>query len=313
MMKQVIDSGHVDPRSYIGQKFAMTHKPASEKGQDYRKLNRDQAAEYRLQWVQKEYAMTQEKRSFVETWRRVDVTKGRKMTLSKMSRDEGHDVESIIGCLKTAYKCSLMGFPWCGIHPQSEGMEYMKLEFGFEETFEQCWSIYKTEFNDLINLTGRPAASEQPGGEKAAAIQQPGEVVEINNKASPKEKHSPRVKTAEEKHVQEVIKNATAMKSQSLARVSEALGILASIDEDPSWAWARNEQNKGRLQRVLDEFRSSFTPFGKQIMVQKLSELKKQHGSQLLHVELITFMDSKQRLDKLTSEVDKILRRHNVK
>ena len=137
--------------------------------------------------------------------------------------------------------------------------------------------------------------------------------MEINNKPSPKEKNSPRVKTAEEKHVQEVIKNATAMKSQSLARVSEALGILASIDEDPSWAWARNEQNKGRLQRVLDEFRSSFTPFGKQIMVQKLSELKKQHGSHFLHVELITFMDSKQRLDKLTSEVDKILRRHNVK
>ena len=103
------------------------------------------------------------------------------------------------------------------------------------------------------------------------------------------------------------------MKTESLARVNEALGILASIDEDPSWAWARNEQNKGRLQRVLDEFRSSFTPFSKQIMVQKLSELKKQHGSQLLHVELITFMDSKQRLDKLTSEVDKILRRHNVK
>ena len=47
--------------------------------------------------------------------------------------------------------------------------------------------------------------------------------------------------------------------------------------------------------------------------MQKLSELKKQHGSQLSHVELITFMDSKQRLDKLTSEVDKILRRHNVK
>ena len=57
----------------------MTHKPASEKGQDYRKLNRDQAAEYRLQWVQKEYAMAQEKRSFVETWRRVDATKGRRM------------------------------------------------------------------------------------------------------------------------------------------------------------------------------------------------------------------------------------------
>ena len=82
-LTQIIDSGHVDPRSPIGQKFNLTHKPTSEKGQEYKKLSRDQAAEYRLQWVQKEYAMAQEKRSFVETWRRVDVTKGRRMTLSR--------------------------------------------------------------------------------------------------------------------------------------------------------------------------------------------------------------------------------------
>ena len=168
-LQRAVSDIFVDPRSSVGQQFSLAHKPGTQAGDEYRALGRAEAADFRMRWAKKQYAQFAEGRTYEEKFTHTDWANSKRMTLRKMIRDQGDDVKGIIGCLKTCHKCSLMGFPWIAVRPQTERVEYMLLSFGFTETVEKAWTTFKREFNPNKELSGGKhhhkhdaAASSQP-------------------------------------------------------------------------------------------------------------------------------------------------------
>ena len=156
-MTRLIDAvsqKQVCPRSSLGQQFAACHKKGTPHGGAYRSLGRADAAEFRLKWAQEKLKYAKQGREYSETWRRTDKTLGRRIPFCKMVIDQGFNALAVVGALKTVYKCSLMGSPWCERHPQTERLEYMLLEFGFSEEFEKAWRRYTHEFDAVGEQVG---------------------------------------------------------------------------------------------------------------------------------------------------------------
>ena len=268
------------------------------------------------------------------------------MVLAKMIREEGNDIDALIGCLRAAYKCSLMGPPWAVRHPQTERMEYVLLEFGFQESFEQCWSIFKEEFNDRLDIrrpkqAGRPpsaisdgaalagdggASSAGHGGASAghggaaaggnggSADDKPKckAAAKAQSKARGKEPKEKVKLTQEQQTLVDLQKAADKMKVAALQHTSAALGILQQIEDSTEWQWAKNEQNQGELSTKLNDFKGALNEFGRAYMVQKCADIKKRWGQAHLTVELNNFLAAKPKLDALEKELQVVLKRHNV-
>ena len=81
------------------------------------------------------------------------------MPLTKMIIDQGTDPCGIIGCLRTAWKCSMTGHPWVQVHPQTERVEHMLLNFGFKDEFEQAWRTFVDEVKRLVELSTSPTGN----------------------------------------------------------------------------------------------------------------------------------------------------------
>ena len=82
-------------------------------------------------------------------------------TPAKVWEDLGgrSDPSIIEGVLKGHSKCVAMGPPWIHIHPQTELVEIVIIEFAWQETFETSWDQYTT-----ATIENQPAAITDAGG-----------------------------------------------------------------------------------------------------------------------------------------------------
>ena len=312
-MKEALDANCVDPRSAIGQKFLLAHPKGTPHGDAYHSLNRSAAQEFRVRWVEEKYKAMKRGRVKSETWRHVDITSGKRMPLGKMIQDQGHDQLGVLGCIKTAYKCSLMGAPWAQQHPQTERMEYTLLESSFAETFEGAWRASTEEVNPSIEINKGVAAHSQ--APKRAAITE-GDAEENPSKrrqtTPTKDKDPKPPATKDEKSTAAMQKKSCALKVQALQVTSSASALLQEIDERDDWSWARNAQNQGKIKAQLDDFRQCLTQFGRSLLAQDMAVLKKRVVPEQWAKELEGFLACKPKLDLLATTVRQMLKRHNL-
>ncbi len=65
--------------------------------------------------------------------------------LGKLIVDLGgwDDNAAVKGGLTAAGKCLALGKPWVRVHPQTEMTEFLVLQHGFNEDFDEEWSIFQ--------------------------------------------------------------------------------------------------------------------------------------------------------------------------
>ncbi len=97
-----------------------------------------------------------ERKSFTQTWKRVDRTKGEYRPFGKLVQDFGgwSCQEAIDGACTATSKCIMMGAPWVVVHPQSGMTEYLVLQMGFEEEFSSMWSKFSETWQGDIAGSG---------------------------------------------------------------------------------------------------------------------------------------------------------------
>ena len=352
ILKEAIDTGRVDPRSALGQRFTTEHQKGTEAGDAYRKLDRKQAAEKRLEWAKKQFDNSTQGKSFRQTWRHVDTTKGTFKPFSKLVVGQGNDWPSLVGALKLARKCSMMGHPWTMVHPQTERTLFLELEFSWKEEFEQAWSEFTEHFTKIDGgnrdephkivagsagttgtgtneprSTGAGTSSTEPGIPGSGDPEpdnEPGNTEPGNGngadggnngrprpKGKAKPKAQPKGQPAPAKD--NVIKQACALKSQMLSLISTSGQLIKQIEDEPEWAWAQNEQNKGALLAARDKFKASLTAFGRKFIIEDVNSVKKNFSSDAAFVvECQNSLASKGDADNLAALTRRLLKRHRA-
>ena len=98
----------------------------AEEAKKYAALKRQEASDFRVQWVKQEYTKFKEERVFKKSWRRIDATKGKYMSVSQLVADDGgwSDPEAVLGSQRLIEKAVAMGDPWI---PSAKG-SYALLE-----------------------------------------------------------------------------------------------------------------------------------------------------------------------------------------
>ena len=84
------------------------------------------------------------------------------------------------------------------------------------------------------------------------------------------------------------------------------------ICSEESWAWARNEQNAGKLWELHDKLDTELrgSSFQSSILVQDLAQLKRAHGQEVCAVELTKFLEIEPLVDNLVAKRKKLLSMH---
>jgi hypothetical protein len=170
-LKSVIGAGGFHSQSYLANQFRGEHKPGSEEGIKYKECkSRSEAAEFRVEWCKKQFQAMTEKKTFVQSWKRVDRTKGTYRNFGKLVLDFGgwECAEAIEGASTSVSRCMAMGHPWVQKHPQSGLVEYLVLQMEWVEEFESMWSHFQEHYDN----EGSPAAAPAVGdsAEAAAAL-----------------------------------------------------------------------------------------------------------------------------------------------
>lgn len=137
-----------ETKSYTGNKFRAYLKANPEQEHKYKQLDsRAQAAEFRNSWAKEKYEAFKQEKLHRQTWQVVDRTRGTYLNFAALVAKLGgfESDEATSGALTVASKCVAMGRPWVMVHPQSNLLCFLYMEYTNEETFKQSWETWKTE------------------------------------------------------------------------------------------------------------------------------------------------------------------------
>jgi hypothetical protein len=312
-------------RSYLGQLFR------EQNGQNdaYRMLGSEQQQAFRNDWVAKKYESFKKEKMFKQRWQRLDYEKAEYVNIGQLIIGEGgwNDRSAVIGAVRAAKRCMLLGYPWVRKDPQTQRTVYARLKLGWEESFEESWSAWTTEYK-----TGTRVADEKKTGELgvpvadgSADIQAIGDEAPdaadgkddkrktAKPKATPKVKSAPGAEaTAQRKQVTKAITEATRTKARFLGLTSSVVELVEQMEKDPAWSWANNDANKGTLLRACHALREPLTDFHKRVLTEDISAVKKTVTTEFLIVQLGDFVKIKTRLDELGKLIAQLLKRHGV-
>lgn len=324
--------GALDPRSTMGGIFRAAMKANQGESKLYAGMTRADAAEYRMGWLKKEYKKFQEERVYSKIWKRVDTTKGKYLSASQLVLDDGgwSDEFAVEGAQKLIEKAIAMGDPWVRIHPQTGRTLFLKLNFEFEELFEESWSNFRKEINDG-NIAGNAAEGNKSeagagdaagnksvaggavegdelqteGSDKGGAKPKPGVVPKPAAKGKPEKARDP-----QDKVFDEMWKQALANKKLVMSVVSAAREIDEQIMTSQAWSWAKNDQNQGKLTDLSKSLRAEMTEFHRGFLAEEPGTIRKRHTKELVMVELTNFNKLKDKMSAVGEFVKTLQRRH---
>ena len=143
--RSIVEQGGFNTKGTMGNKFRdwLAANP-SEAGK-YKAFKRGEAQQYRLDWTKKELSKVEEQRSHLQSWKRIDKTKGVYKSMGALIVDMGgwKCREALEGTATLAAKCNMMGPPWVIQHPQTNITEYLHLRFEWCEEFSEQWDIFR--------------------------------------------------------------------------------------------------------------------------------------------------------------------------
>lgn len=312
-----INSGELDPRSALGQELSKLWKDKdSEVGKRYHKLNRAQAAEFRIELAKTQFKLFKQEKVHLRSWQRIDTTKGEYRPLGWIVIEEGgwDDPEAVAGTKCLVNRCMWMGSPWWMINPQTGRVNYLYLKFQFKEEFTKAWKSYTIEYEEAKNkaTTTTTPVPETPREDSTVQQQTPPGL-----KKSPKPPTTDNVTLTAGKgnETSKLWAESSKLKAKTLAAKAGAEQVLVEIEQNPAWSWAANNQNENSLRAALKALNDAHSEFHKEFLTTtslNLKGMKRKYNRETCNRELTTFIATEFLMQKLVKTQTTLVERRNV-
>ena len=147
---------------------------------EYKRLSHKKKEEFRTKWCQMNAARWLRKIETVDSWKKVDFSRGQYRSLNAIAQLEGGLKEDFAAATLLAAKCVAMGFPWVRWNSMTERVDYLWFEHGMAEELSSCWNMYRQQSGvdagnsaassstegpspgGVVATTGKPAKAEDP-------------------------------------------------------------------------------------------------------------------------------------------------------
>ena len=324
-LKTAAEAGSFKTKSYLGNQFRAFLKSHPEKQEMYQCQKRSAAAEFRASWVADNLEQWTEQRREVASWCRVDHTLGKYMNFARIVKLWGgwKSDEAVKGAVTAAQKCLCMGPPWLHVHPQAGFVEFLILDFGFDEKFSQAWEHFRTDYSTGDNAEPPPAivAPPVPNETKDATKKKGGGAAGAEEKTLKKartggetkaEKAPPKDKTPKSTIVISKLDNARLWREANklktkLQQASSAwMEVADKIANDPDWAEFQGKSYE-RLKASHTAVKNTLTDFHKAFMMcADVALMKKNYSTATCEIELASFLKTADLVDVLADSAARI-------
>ena len=238
---EIIESGEFDLRGPLGQKFQRETKG----DENYKglKSNADRR-EYRIKWARVKYTTIRQRKSFNESFRKVDTTQGTYRPFAYILKKEGgkDDSAAVKAAINIAVKCANMGEPWVLYNTMSERWEFLYIIRSTSDVFERSWTLFEEHFDQ--NAADNIAAIEDPPAEQTETKPKPKPM------EAPKKNTTPKEKTKLDIVASKAAKFKQSYNSQ-YSSSSKLLQMIRSGDE--KWAPFNSDAMIGGFKALLGE------------------------------------------------------------
>jgi hypothetical protein len=332
-LKAVVEAGNFESKSYLGNQFREFLKQDKAALNEYKSLaGRSEQAAFRLSWAKKQLSDFEEQRSFKQSFSRSDKTNGNYRTFGRMVVEFGgwQSKAAIAGATTAAQKCLAMGKPWIMIHPQSEMVLFLVLDFGFEEEFKKAWSHFRKE-RSSGSMSDKKAIETKGGGnnEDKGTLTGTGMLKDEDKDSGKATGKDDKKGTTPKKHGEagklkakplvkpEDMDNATLWREASKLKQSLqaasccAVEIFEKVNTDVAWSWAKGVQIE-KLKLAQGNLKANMTDFHKKfVMTASVNSMKKEFATAMCDTELLKFIKLKGLVDKLQAVNAAIYKAHD--
>jgi hypothetical protein len=299
--------------------------------------------DFRMKWAQTKLADYFEEKSFMQDFRKIDITRGSYMSASRVFAEEGGTVNDVMATKNILEKCLRMGAPFVKYNSFSERYDFLYLRKEFSEELTKSWQLWQSHRSGAGAggpiaagtktplAIGAGAASPMPledgqaGTPRREAQPVPAPHPEPPAKKAGKRKREdggedeiPSPPDAKKKELakasQKVIADACKVKGKYLKVVKTAENLLSKRATDESWAWAKSDVTVSSLQAAMHEVESAMKDtFAKDFLLLEVSDMKKKHAPAQLTSKCKEYAEIFNRLlDAVSKETTKLTRMHLI-
>ena len=244
-------------------------------------------------------------KAWKQKWQKIDTTKGQFFNLSQLVIDEGgwEDKEAVDGSIRLVSKNMLMGSPFTFIHPQTERRMYLRMDFGWEETLTQAWSMFREEFDKgVLEYT---TVSQPAGG----TVSQPAGATVAGSEPAAKARKPQKPKTEFDK----LLAKVNVIRKEISDASNNAVQVLDSVtSKEKKWLFANNPENVGVLKEIMEKMRIALGDSGRAILLTDMATLKKNVAKEQLLVDMKGFIKTKALGKQLEEFTKTLVRRANA-
>ena len=273
-----------------------------------------------MNFLKGKIAELQKVKTKTKSWQRVDLSNCRYRTAARIFGDLGGEWDSSIGegVVTGIKKCVAMGPPWFHRHPQTNLLEFVIIEFGWAETFTECWSEYQKEVTEQAALNdGSVAAGNENGNADGAGDGKgkgggnakggkgkgdnekggKGQDADVgkgkggNGKGANGKDRKGNGKGGGgnngEKETKKVKKQASEFKANFVKVTQKATSIHECLEKDESWS--KLKASKADLEKHIEKVQKILTPITKKFVMMADHDLKKHFYE--AHKEAVIIVD----------------------
>jgi hypothetical protein len=333
-LSEAVEAGAFDTKSYLGNQFRDFLKQNKDQMDKFKSLSgRAEQAEFRAEWARKQLSKFVEQRTYSRSWTRIDRTRGNYRNFARLVVDFGgwQSKEAIQGATTAANKCLAMGWPWIMVHPQSELLTFLVLDYGYEEQFSKAWTHFRKESHagalsdkaaDIDN--GKPelqieGTGKDKGKDNKADDKVQGDKDKDDGKGKGGKDKGGKDKGAKVNKAQkpEDMDSATLWREGSKIKLAlqaascSAVEIIEKVGLDEAWSWAKGVQIN-KLTTAQTALKSNMSDWHKKfVMTASANSMKKEFSTAMCETELVKFIKLKSLVDKLQAVNSAIYKAHD--
>ena len=181
-------------------------------------------------------------------------------------------------------------------------VEFLLVKKEHKQSFSTCWSLYEKMSEaapseppildglDQNNPVGKTTLNADATPTKASSSKHKDPTAKADEKRASGSDAAPEAKkTKTNNRLSKLLSEATELKKNVVSGLGKANALIAAMDTDVEWAWAKNDFNLMGVRTKHTTVNDAFTPFSRKFVSGDLREVRKEYNDEDLTTHLEKF------------------------
>lgn len=262
-LKHALETGDIDARSGLGQRFTQWLRCNKEEAAKYKDLKApgktmQMKKEFRKRWAQQELeGCTTSRKSKLEEYQLVNEEMGVYEPFDMVVKHEGgrKSAAAWIAAKNYCEKCMELGGMWLNWNTFTQRTEVLYVKKQRRSSFNQIWALYQEKV--ATDTSAKPIAGEETP-QKQAILQKGGMKALGGKESSGADDQPPGKRTKIGPSPADKVNSSALRAAQCLKTLFHKVRSvhttkLSSLHDDPTWACLKTDANLDELKRLFSE------------------------------------------------------------